>query len=87
MHDETCVDGQDATTGFNFVCVSMATDAGLFFEQLYFMFLAEQVRGPHPCNPSSDHRDPAHRASLSDSGSRMPRRSLATPSQFNSLRA
>ena len=83
MHDETGVDRQNAATGFNLMGMGMASEASLFFEQPYFVLLAEQVCRAHSRDACSDHRDPAHRASLSESGRRMPRRSLATPSQFS----
>ena len=79
--------GKNAATGFNLMRMRVASETALLLEQPHFMFLAEQVSCPHSRDPRSDDRDPAHAASLSDSGTRMPRKSLATPSQFNIFNA
>ncbi len=63
--------------------MGVASEASLFFEQPYFVFLAEEVRRSHSGNACPDDCDPAHAAPLSESGTRIPRKSLAIPSPFS----
>jgi len=85
MHDETSVDRQDAATGFDFMCMRVASETQILLEQPHLVFLAQQVSRRHSRDPCSDDCDPAHPASLSESGRRIPRNSLATPTQFSIL--